>query len=121
MIVDENGYPAPRPGNAVFQPGAGFSATIAVNGKLRATVLNEEMGEIALFLSAAAGAPVEDRTGVKGKYDFHMEYAGGDAASDPGPGLFDSVEAQLGLKLVRGKVPEVRLVVDHVDKIPAEN
>jgi uncharacterized protein (TIGR03435 family) len=126
-VVDESGYPAPRPGNTVYLPGAGFSATIAVNGKNRATVLNEPMGEIALFFGAAVGAPVVDRTELKGKYDFHLEYApnvsatAADAASDPASGLFDSVEAQLGLKFVRGKVPEERLVVDHVEKVPTEN
>jgi uncharacterized protein (TIGR03435 family) len=127
VVVDETGYPAPRPGNTVYLPGAGFSATIAVNGKNRATVLNEPMAEIALFFGAAVGAPVTDRTGLNGKYDFRLEYAPNgsatavDAASDPAPGLFDSVEAQLGLKLVRGKVPEERLVVDHVEKVPTEN
>ena len=66
VIQDQNGFPAPRPGNPVFLPGAGFSATIAVNGRNRATVLNEPMPKIAEFLGNTIGSPVEDRTGLTG-------------------------------------------------------
>jgi len=132
-IVDESGFPAPRPGNSMFPPGAGFSATINANGIYRATVLNEPMPEIAKFLGTAAGMPVEDRTGLAGIYDFHLEYKPSlpasaappaDPATDiaaPGPDLLDAVQAQLGLKLVREKVSRETLIIDHADKIPTEN
>jgi uncharacterized protein (TIGR03435 family) len=136
MIVDESGFPAPRPGNSVFLPGAGFSATIKVNDMYRATVINQSMPTIAKFLGTAAGMPVEDQTGLTGTYDFHLEYkpslaaataTGGQAeppAADigaPGPDLFDAVQTQLGLKLVGKRVPQETLVIDHAEKVPTEN
>lgn len=135
LTVDASGFPAPRPGNPVYAPGTGFSATIRVNGRYRATVLNETTAEIAEFLGTAAGAPVEDRTGLGGTYNMHLEYvpaatsAAGAAdaatlsaaAAEAAPDLFAAVEQQLGLKLVRKKVPVEMLVIDHAEKDPSEN
>jgi uncharacterized protein (TIGR03435 family) len=127
MIVDDSGFPAPRAGNSVFLPGAGFSATIKVDDMNRATVLNQSMPTIAKFLGTAAGMPVEDETGLTGTYSFHLEYKPNQAeppAADivaPGPDLFDAVQTQLGLKLVRKRVPQETLVIDHAEKVPTEN
>jgi uncharacterized protein (TIGR03435 family) len=136
MFVDDSGFPAPRPGNSVFFPGAGFSATIQVNDMYRATVLNQSMPTIAKFLGTTVGMPVEDQTGLTGTYSFHLEYqpnlpaatATADpaehAAADigaPGPDLFDAVQTQLGLKLVRKRVAQETLVIDHAEKVPTEN
>ena len=126
VVQDQNGFPAPRPGNPVFLPGAGFSATIAVNGRNRATVLNEPMPKIAEFLGNTIGSPVEDRTGLTGTYDIHLEYVPNsphatDAAADPGTGIFDAIPSQLGLKLTPTKVPVETLVIDHAEKVPTEN
>jgi uncharacterized protein (TIGR03435 family) len=123
-FVDKSGFPAPLPDNAMFPPGTGFEATIRVNDMHRATVLNEPMSSIAKFLGAAAGMPVEDRTGLTGTYSFHLEYKPGVSNADsdmPAPDIFDAVQSQLGLKLVRGKVPRETLVIDHADKVPVEN
>jgi uncharacterized protein (TIGR03435 family) len=133
IIVDESGFPAPRPGNPIFSPGSGFSATIKVNGMYRATVLNQSMPEIAKFLGTAAGMPVEDHTGMTGVYDFHLEYkptlpaataSPADTAADidaPRPDLLDAVQAQLGLRLVRKRVPRETLVIDYAERVPTEN
>jgi uncharacterized protein (TIGR03435 family) len=130
MMVDANGYPAPRPGNPTFLPGSGFSATIKVDDLYRATVLNQPMASIAAFLGTAAGMPVEDHTGLTGIWDFHLEYkpslaaanAGGlPEISAPAPDLFEAVQKQLGLKLTRRKVAQETLVVDHAEKVPTEN
>jgi uncharacterized protein (TIGR03435 family) len=129
VIQDESGFPAPRPGNPIFLPGAAFSATIAVNGKNRASVLNGGPQSIADYLGNAIGAPVEDRTGLTGIYDVHLEFVPdpsgteptGAAASDPGTGIFDAVQSQLGLKLTPKKVPVETLVIDHLEKVPTEN
>jgi len=134
VVMDSSGFPAPRPGNPIFPPGTPFSATIAVNGRHRATVRNEPLPQIAEFLGNTAGAPVKDETGLTGEYDLHLEYvpdrppaplqdpAGLPApAADPGPDLFAALEAQLGLKLVPKKVPVEMLVIDHADEVPTEN
>jgi len=130
VMQDQNGFPAPRPGNPVFLPGAGFTATIAVNGKNRASVLNGGTQAIADYLGNAIGSPVEDRTGLTGIYDVHLEFVPGPsgtepnataAAAEPGTGIFDAVQSQLGLKLTPKNVPLETLVIDHVEKVPTEN
>jgi uncharacterized protein (TIGR03435 family) len=45
--------------------------------------------------------------------------AGPDAAS--GPTLFSALQEQLGLKLETSKAPIEVLVIDHAQRIPAEN
>lgn len=87
-------------------------------------------------LSMTLDRHVIDKTGVKGMFHFHLEYApdetkpnripgGGlpvDPSSDvpPGPTIFTALEQQLGLKLVSDKGPRGYLVVDHVER-PSEN
>src|SRR5579872_3952200 len=123
VIQDESGFPAPRPGNSTFLPGTEFSATIEMNGKYRASVLNGRAKGIADFLGNAVGAPVEDRTGLTEVYDVHLEYVPDPsnaiaAAAEPGTDIFDAVQSQLGLKLTSKKVPVEMLVIDHVEKVP---
>jgi uncharacterized protein (TIGR03435 family) len=57
MMVDQNGFPAPRPGNAYFLQGDGFQAAISVHGVYRATALNEPMPAIAEFLGSLPERP----------------------------------------------------------------
>jgi len=101
--------------------------------------VNESMG-----LEMGATMPrVADKTGLTGVYEFTLGFAGmlimpgltpppsgaadsaTHAASDPGeigPSLFNALETQLGLKLVKTKNVSVDiLVIDHAEKVPAEN
>ena len=75
---------------------------------------------------------VLNHTGLKGVYDFTLEYVGGtlyaSSATDPvegsggGPTLFTALEKQAGLRLRKIKDVDVKvLVVDHADKIPTDN
>jgi len=82
------------------------------------------------MLSQRLGRPVIDKTGIKGMFDFHLEFApdettGGtappDVATDPsGPSIFTAVQEQLGLKLESAKGPGEVLVIDRVER-PSEN
>jgi uncharacterized protein (TIGR03435 family) len=72
--------------------------------------------------------PVIDQTGLKGAYDFNLDWAppskpGAEASSDAVAGLtiFGAVEAQLGLKVERKKLPLPIIVIDHVERVPADN
>lgn len=68
-----------------------------------------------------------DKTGLKGGYDFTLEYTpdvvtqsvleGREPAPNPnGPSLFVALQEQLGLKLeARRELVEV-LVIDHIEK-----
>ncbi|HXE64607.1 MAG TPA: TIGR03435 family protein [Bryobacteraceae bacterium] len=62
--------------------------------------------------------PVVDRTGLKGSYDFTLNWS----AKDPnGPSLFTAVEEQLGLHLATEKLPFRILIVDNVNRAPTPN
>jgi len=74
---------------------------------------------------------VIDKTGLKGNYDFTLSFImadlppGFDKANLPPefldrPTIFDSLRAQLGLKLEAQKGPVEYYVIDHVEK-PAAN
>ena len=77
---------------------------------------------MARFASELAGqldAPVSDRTGLPGDFDFELDFAIDDKP-ESGPSLFTAVQEQLGLKLVALKGPVEVLVIDRVGK-PTEN
>jgi uncharacterized protein (TIGR03435 family) len=121
VSIDENGFAVPRPGNPMYAPGAAFSVTIAVNGRNRSTALNQPMSGIADFLGNLLGSPVQDHTGLLGKYDLRIEYVPPSPDADPGPDIRDAIQQQLGLKLVSKKFPLEILVVDHVEKTSVGN
>lgn len=76
--------------------------------------------------------PVVDKTGLKGWWDFQLDWTpagapGGRGADDAptvetagGYTVFDAV-AKLGLKLERAKLPVPIVVVDAVERMPVEN
>ena len=81
------------------------------------------------FLNASDARPVVDKTGVTGKFDFHLEFALDEAMrraldDDPGeptaPSIFTALQEQLGLKLEGAKGPGETIVIDSVEK-PSEN
>ena len=70
---------------------------------------------------------VFDKTGLKGRYDFTLEYSNfvysrpDNDVEVTGPSIFTAVEKQLGLRLEKSKAPLDILVIDHIDKVPTEN
>ncbi len=87
------------------------------------------LAEIANGLASLTGRPVRDETGLKGYYDFKLEWAPERAPSDPGgekpadtlgPSLFTALQEQLGLKLESKKGPVEILVIDRAEH-PTEN
>ena len=84
------------------------------------------MSEFAEKISEALGRPVLDATGLKGRYDIHLDTSAymataGDGRVDAMSFLFNALQQQLGVKLESRKdTPEV-LVVDSVEKTPTEN
>jgi uncharacterized protein (TIGR03435 family) len=121
VSIDENGYAIPRPGNPMYPAGAAFEVTIVVNGRNRSTALNQPMSGIAEFLGNLLGSPVQDQTGLTGKYDLRIEFVPPAQDADPGPDIRDAIQRQLGLSLVSKKVPVEILVVDHAEKVPTGN
>jgi len=86
-----------------------------------------------LGLSQQLGRPVIDKTGLKGLYDFKLQWTpefgqgpivpGGPEPPPPpadGPSIFTAIQEQLGLRLESTKGPVEVLVIDSVQK-PSEN
>lgn len=80
-----------------------------------------QMKTLAAMLAVQLERPVADETGLEGNFDIKLEYAAEDAADSSGPSLFTAMQEQLGLKLQSQKVPVEMVVIDHVDRVPAEN
>jgi uncharacterized protein (TIGR03435 family) len=101
----------------------------------RVTAEGTPMEGLAEYLTGMLKRPVLDRTGLKGTYDFKLEWtpdpgglgkldeekAGGASAPDPsGPSIFTALQAQLGLKLESQKGPVEFIVIDRAEK-PSAN
>jgi uncharacterized protein (TIGR03435 family) len=81
------------------------------------------MSTLAAMLISAVGAPVIDRTGLQGKYNFNLAFAplsGPTRDDETLPTIFAVLQEQLGLKLAPIKGPIEVLVIDRAEK-PAEN
>ena len=78
------------------------------------------------YLRDDLGRNVVDKTGLIGKYDFHLQFNEGVSdekrANNPNiwPALIDAIQDQLGLKLVPAKDPIQFLVIDHIE-MPSAN
>lgn len=83
-----------------------------------ATGINVTMEFLARQLSSSLNLPVVDQTGLKGKYDFHLEPDDPENHDYPAA-VFDAMD-RLGLRLKRGTGPIDTLVIDHIEK-PTEN
>lgn len=65
--------------------------------------------------------PVIDETGLKGRFDIHLEFATMDSLdAGDAPSVFTAIQEQLGLKLSVGTGPVEVHVIDHVER-PSEN
>ena len=73
-------------------------------------------------LSSMVEAPVIDRTGLTGIYNYTLQFGREWSANDPDswPSILTAVQEQLGLKLDAVHEPVPNLVVDHIAK-PTEN
>lgn len=136
--LDANGFP-------VLPEGKAGLVVIPSNGLMRMTCRACSIAQlIQRFVEALAvpagstmpyllGGRVINKTGLTGKYDFHLQYSSGPGAggalrlpslddqTESGPDLFGALEKQLGLKLEKTKTPLDVLVIDRIDKIPTDN
>ena len=85
---------------------------------------NTSMRQLAEDLSTltAVDRPVLDRTGIRGTFDFNLNFGGAFEMKlalngGDGPSIFTVVQEQLGLQLKPGKGPIQQFTVDSVDKV----
>jgi len=83
---------------------------------------NAPMRAIAGALSSMVEAPVVDKTGLMGVYNYTLQFGRDWSANDPDgwPSIFTAVQEQIGLKLEAEHENVPNLVVDHITK-PTEN
>jgi uncharacterized protein (TIGR03435 family) len=73
------------------------------------------------------GRPVIDSTGLRGAYDFVLNYVWDPAGPGPltdddsGLGIEGALKEQLGLGLAKKKRQVEILVIDRAEKVPLEN
>lgn len=109
-----------RPGKLgpALQPSAaGTQTNMSSNSngaRAELKVSSASMGDIAAALRRAAGRPIEDHTGVAGRYDFQIKWAPDETADSADPSLFTVLKEQLGLKLQPAKGPVETIVIDHI-------
>lgn len=114
--------PPPAPGEAPAPPPP---ADVQAHGSAKGLEFvgtNEPMRAICGALNSQVQAPVIDKTGLLGFYNFTLDFGRDWSMGNPDsyPSIFTAVQEQLGLKLeaVHEVIPN--LVVDHITK-PTEN
>jgi uncharacterized protein (TIGR03435 family) len=98
--------------NAWFQQRNGDS-----DGRHTEKLKNISMAELGTILQYYVDLPIVDQTGLRGRYDFNLQWTLNDAPAttpDAPPGLFTAIQEQIGLKLKQVKTPADMLVIDKV-------
>jgi uncharacterized protein (TIGR03435 family) len=140
MVVDKNG-PKFKEAEKPKDTGA-FSGRLATSGDGRVIMLGRRnavgrvafkgpmgMASVARILSDKLGGPVQDLTGLEGEYQIDFDWtpdpgsvpATADSASTPTGSLVTAVRQILGLRLERRDARVETLVIDHIERVPAEN
>ena len=84
------------------------------------TDINVSMTGLANFLDSELERPVIDKSGLKGGFDFKLEWSPDQTSDSTVPSIFTALQEQLGLRLESGKGPVEILVIDSIEK-PSEN
>jgi uncharacterized protein (TIGR03435 family) len=137
--VDANGLRQRAPGQI------GLSMIRLGGPSTRFSARQQPISALTQVLQNPLGRTVVDGTGLRGKYDFNLDWTrdartsanvrntGGAAVPAPvlgtadsqidvgPPDLFTALQQQLGLKLEEKKGPVDVVVVDHAEKMPTKN
>lgn len=116
--------PVPKPADGEA-PGPPPPANVQAHGSrhgLEFVGSNANMRAISGALSSMVEAPVVDKTGLTGTYNYTLQFGRDWSANDPDgwPSIFTAVQEQLGLKLEAEHEQVPNLVVDQIAK-PTEN
>jgi uncharacterized protein (TIGR03435 family) len=109
-------------------PGGGIMVPYQSGDKPRLTIYGGTMADLAQALSMFSRSPVQDHTGLPGRYDFVLNWVSNPDSkvpqgfldpNDPDPLSRWDIDA-LGLHAVPIKIPGNTLVIDHIER-PSEN
>lgn len=122
--TDAQGFP-------ILPPGYKGIVSLPRPGELITTAQDVAMADLVRMMDTAPsgiGRPIVDETGLTGRFDFkfHSEWGrlatnAAWVASDPAPSIFTAVQEQLGLKLESAAHSFPQLIIDSIDREPAEN
>ena len=115
-------HPGARP-----MPGGGTLSSEVKEDQMTVHYFGISIAQLARWVLGDAGRPVEDKTGLAGRYDVTIQrpalqtgtQQGGISAPDLGPSAA-SIADQLGLRLEPAKGQVETLVIDHVER-PSPN
>jgi uncharacterized protein (TIGR03435 family) len=118
--IDKNGFPVLPAGR-----GPAVGVQVGCDGN-HVTARAQTASAIADLVEAGVDSRVVDKTGLTGTYDLMLRFKPlhptiCQAADGTAPSILNAVEQQLGLKLEKSKDELDVLVVDHLDKTPADN
>jgi uncharacterized protein (TIGR03435 family) len=109
--------PGLKPSTADSQPNMSTNS----NGSKAAMKASKmSMADLAAALRRQAGRLVEDRTGLKGTFDFQIEWAPEETPDSADPSLFSVLKEQLGLKLEPARGNDEIVVIDQIAE-PSDN
>ena len=115
-----------RPGQVNFS---------ARDGQVSVTAKATPITDLATMISRQLRRPVLDQTGLKGTYDWTLQWTAGaglgsgplapapesgDAPNSSGTSIFTALQEQLGLRLESTKGLVDTIVIDHIER-PSEN
>jgi bla regulator protein BlaR1 len=130
MVVGKNGskFKETNPGeihpDARPMPGGGTLSREEKDNQMTVHYFGISMAQLARFVLGDAGRPVEDKTGLTGKYDVTilrpMPEGAGTPEVKPVETSAADIANQLGLKLEPAKGQVETLVIDHVER-PSPN
>jgi uncharacterized protein (TIGR03435 family) len=130
LIVDKGGVkmqivPPPPPPADGEAPPPPRPVDVQANGSqhgLEFVGSNASIRAVTGVLSSMVEAPVVDKTGLTGIYNYTLQFGRewSEHDSESWPSIFTAVQEQLGLKLEAAHESVPNLVVDHITK-PTEN
>ena len=126
--LDKDGFPVLEPGDGPVR------RATTEDGRMTIAARAQTMHEIVMQLQTGFGDQrIVDKTGLIGAYDYRLRYAWNPppgapapildriASAPPAQDLARAVESQLGLSLQKSTFHADIVVIDHIDKTPAEN
>jgi len=114
--------------DGVRWPDGGIQVSDGTGQRTHLSLYGASMADFARVLSGAVRRPVQDRTGLTGRYDLvvnwvndpdHPGREGFVSPDDPDPLSHWDIDA-LGLRATPVKIPGETLVIDHIER-PTEN